>query len=230
MLAAVLFDWGNTLLRFTWSDELLAAGHRAGLAALGREQEADTFTARFADVLPTLVPGSDYGALMRELLGGATEEEVARFQSAEHDVWAPAHELLPSTHALLESLRRRGLELAVVGNAWPEPGELLRRDVDRLGVGERVDAVVWSTDVGERKPHPAPFLRALELLGVAAADALFVGDRLDEDVRGAAAVGMTTVQALWFRAETSDDEEADYQAFTQMDVLDVVDRIAVRTA
>jgi hypothetical protein len=38
---------------------------------------------------------------------------------------------------------------------------------------------------------------------------------------------MNTVQALWFRAdEDSDGVEPDHQAFTQMDVLNVVDRLA----
>ena len=53
-----------------------------------------------------------------------------------------------------------------------------------------------------RKPHPAIFERALDALAVEPERTLFVGDRLYEDVRGAAEVGMTTVQALWFRAST----------------------------
>jgi hypothetical protein len=40
-------------------------------------------------------------------------------------------------------------------------------------------------------------------------------------------VGMTTVQALWFRAdENPDGGEPDFQAFTQMDVLNIADRLA----
>ena len=46
------------------------------------------------------------------------------------------------------------------------------------------------------------------------------------DVGGASGVGMTTVQALWFRADPSEDApEPDYQAFTQVDVLNVVRRL-----
>jgi FMN phosphatase YigB (HAD superfamily) len=53
-----------------------------------------------------------------------------------------------------------------------------------------------------------------------------VGDRRYEDVRGAGELGMTTVQALWYRAD--DDErgvEPDFEAFTPMDVLNVVRRL-----
>ena len=43
---------------------------------------------------------------------------------------------------------------------------------------------------GAAKPAPAVFERALELAGVAAADALHVGDSLDNDVAGARAAGI----------------------------------------
>jgi putative hydrolase of the HAD superfamily len=127
---------------------------------------------------------------------------------------------------LLESLRERGLKLGLVSNAF-DPGWLLHRDLEQLGLAERLDFAVFSSEVGKRKPHPAIFERALEALDVAAADAVFVGDRLYEDVRGAGELGMATVQALWFRAdEHPEGGEPDFQAFTQMDVLNVVDRLA----
>jgi putative hydrolase of the HAD superfamily len=95
-----------------------------------------------------------------------------------------------------------------------------------MGVAERLDFSVFSSEVGMRKPHPAIFERALAALGVEPQRALFVGDRLYEDVRGAGELGMTTVQALWFRAdEHPEGREPDFQAFTQMDVLNVVRRL-----
>jgi putative hydrolase of the HAD superfamily len=86
---------------------------------------------------------------------------------------------------------------------------------------------VFSSEIGKRKPHPAIFEAVLERLGVAPGDALFVGDRRLEDVQGAKELGMTTVQALWFRAD--DDElgiDPDFEAFTPMDVLNVVRRLS----
>jgi putative hydrolase of the HAD superfamily len=85
---------------------------------------------------------------------------------------------------------------------------------------------VFSSEVGFRKPDPRIFERVLEALGVAPENALFVGDRLYEDVRGAGELGMTTVQALWFRAdEHPEGAEPDHQAFTQLDVLNVARRL-----
>ena len=227
MLDAVLFDWGETLVHFEWDDALLAAGHRAGLAAAGRADDPTAFTERFrTELLPALEPDGDYEALLRETLG-LDDDGVRRFLAAEHEAWAPAHSVLATAHALLESLRGRGLKLAVVANHWPEPAWLVRVDVERLGVAERVDAVVLSGDVGARKPDPRIFEHALAELGVDATAALFVGDRLAADVAGAAAVGMTTAQALWFRADdTPAGVEPDFLAFTPMDVLTAVRRLA----
>ena len=53
MLEAVLFDWGDTLMQWAWEPELLAAGHAAGLAAIGRPASPE-LTARFQD---ELLPG-----------------------------------------------------------------------------------------------------------------------------------------------------------------------------
>jgi putative hydrolase of the HAD superfamily len=95
-----------------------------------------------------------------------------------------------------------------------------------MGLAERLDAAVFSSEIGKRKPHPAIFEAVLSRLGVAPEETLFVGDRRYEDVRGAKELGMTTVLALWFRAD--DDErglDPDFEAFTPMDVLNVVRRL-----
>ena len=235
MLDAVLFDWGDTLMRWSWQPELLEAGHEAGLRALGRRPDA-ALSARFRDAyLPVLfAPGVveeiEYPGLVRTLLGESGievgEDELDRFLEAEHAAWGPARQLADTTHALLETLRDRGLKVGLVSNAF-DPPALLHRDLEQLGVAERLDVAVFSSEVGRRKPDPAIFERALAVLGVAPGRTLFVGDTLATDVAGAAALGMHTCQAVWFRAD--DDPagpEPDFQAFTQMDVLTAVKRLS----
>jgi putative hydrolase of the HAD superfamily len=237
VLEAVLFDWGDTLMEFRFSEELMDTAFRAGLDALGRDNlaPADDIRAHFRERFEPLfwVPGTleeiEYPGMIREALAHfgteLADDELARFLEAEHAAWEPARVLGAETHALLESLRGRGLKLALVSNAF-DPGWLLHRDLEQMGLAQRLDFAVFSSEVGVRKPHPQIFERALEALGVAPEDALFVGDRLFEDVRGAAQLGMTTVQALWFRAdEHPDGAEPDHQAFTQHDVLNVARRL-----
>lgn len=62
-----------------------------------------------------------------------------------------------------------------------------------LGVAEHFDAVLVSEQEGMRKPDPEIFQRALSRLGVTAAEAVFVGDNPEADIRGAQSVGMATV-------------------------------------
>ncbi len=226
MLEAVLFDWNDTLVEFTWDDDLLVAGHAAALQAIGRDDEG--FTGRYREVvLGRATAADDYGDLLRELIGALSPDEVDRFVDAEHEVWRPAHALLGSAHGLLAALRGRGLKTGIVANSWPEPGRVLRKDVEGFGLADLIDVCVFSSEDVAAKPSPQIFLRALAALGVDPLDSMYVGDRLATDVQGAANVGMTTVQALWFRAD--DDTtgiEPDFMAFTPMDVLNVVRRLA----
>ncbi|MGH3051933.1 MAG: HAD family hydrolase [Gaiellaceae bacterium] len=237
MVDAVLFDWGDTLFHFAYDEALLEAGWEAGLATLDREDLPghDESATRFREkYMPLLwVSGSvdevEYPEMIRELLAGfgveLADDELRRFLEAEHRAWDPARRLGAHTHALLDSLRGRGLRTGLVSNAF-DPGWLLHRDLERMGLGERLDVAVFSSEVGKRKPHEAIFRSALERLAVEPGRTIFVGDRRYEDVRGAKELGMTTVQALWFRAD--DDErgiDPDYEAYTPMDVLNVVRRL-----
>ena len=235
MLGAVLFDWGGTLMQEEWSDEIALEGHAAGLAALDREglPTGEDFTRHVAENDAELFPPGedeiDIVDVMRRSFSAQgvelDDDDLRLFIRGAHDVWASHYSLASSTHALLEAIRARGLKLALVSNT-ASPEWLLRPVLERQGLVERVDAIVLSSEVGKRKPHPAMFERALDEVGAGPDEAMFVGDRLDTDVLGASRAGMTTVQALWFRADDASVEvEPDFQAFTQMDVLNVVDRL-----
>jgi HAD superfamily hydrolase (TIGR01509 family) len=219
VLEAVLFDWSNTLVQFTWDDDLLTAGHRAGL---GRDDPE--FTARYRSLMLGGAPQRPYEEVLHEL-GVA---DAARFIEAEHEAWRPAHAVLGSAQALLDSLRERGLKTGLVANSWPDPARLLRADAEAFGLAPLLDVMVFSEEVGAAKPSPEIYLAALDQLDVEPEAAMFVGDRLEDDVQGAANLGMTTVQALWFQADdSSTGVEPDFLAFTPMDVLNAVRRLAL---
>jgi putative hydrolase of the HAD superfamily len=92
-------------------------------------------------------------------------------------------ELLPGAADAVKSLRRRGLEVAVVGN-WDLT---LPEHLAQLGVNDL--PVVTSAAAGTAKPDPAPFWIALEALGVQPERALHIGDS-EADELGAKAAGM----------------------------------------
>jgi putative hydrolase of the HAD superfamily len=110
-------------------------------------------------------------------------------------------ELLPSltdaivfrayTDALpaLSALSEAGIRLAVIAN-W----DVSLTDVlTRLGLAGPFAAVVTAASVGSAKPDAKPFLAALELLGVEAAQCVHVGDDPVTDVAGARGAGLTAL-------------------------------------
>jgi 2-haloalkanoic acid dehalogenase type II len=66
--------------------------------------------------------------------------------------------------------------------------------LDHHGIRGRFQAVLCSEEAQAYKPYPSLFHQVLQRLGVSPAEALQVGDVMQEDVRGAKLVGM---QAAW---------------------------------
>jgi putative hydrolase of the HAD superfamily len=103
--------------------------------------------------------------------------------------WEHAHhfDLFDDVPPTLEALRARGLKLGLLSNT--------ARDLDLFVEhhGLTVDAVLTSRAHGKTKPHEGIFLRMLELLDVAPAEAAMVGDTVEDDIEGARAVGMSAV-------------------------------------
>jgi putative hydrolase of the HAD superfamily len=95
----------------------------------------------------------------------------------------------PDVRAALLAARARGQRLVVVSNWDVSLHGVLRA----LGLEPLVDAIITSAEVGARKPATALFERALELAGAAAAQAIHVGDSLEDDVAGARAAGIEPV-------------------------------------
>jgi putative hydrolase of the HAD superfamily len=102
----------------------------------------------------------------------------------------------PEARRVLEALRAGGLVVGVCSN-WDWD---LDRALEASGLADLVDHQVTSARAGARKPNPHIFERALAACGVAAAEALFVGDSLTCDVQGPLRVGIPAVH-VWRREE-----------------------------
>jgi putative hydrolase of the HAD superfamily len=96
-------------------------------------------------------------------------------------------DLYPDARPVLEELRAAGLRIALVSNTGRDlPAFVQHHRLD-------VDVAIASRAHGHTKPHPSIFEAALEMLGVAAADAVMVGDSIEDDIEGAAQVGMRAI-------------------------------------
>ena len=89
----------------------------------------------------------------------------------------------------LQDLQGKGIALACVTN---KPRQFTLQLLDRIGLRTAFGAIVSGDDTEQKKPHAAPMLHACQLLGVAAADAVVIGDS-DNDVVSAQAAGCRVI-------------------------------------
>lgn len=202
MVRAVLFDYGLTLVTFTFP--------RAGLMQvlervrpwLGADApDAQTLMRDVVEVIESELPtsGKDeidymdlYDRAWRRAGLDVPRRTLYRILDLEQQCWDRAMRVAPDALEALDRLRARGLRTAVVSNA-PFPPEFMHRQTRLSGIAERVDAVVFSSEVGRRKPAPELYLAALDRLGAEPAETLFVGDRVLEDYDGPRRLGMQAV-------------------------------------
>lgn len=180
------------------------------------------------DAIRTAQSGSLRRALAAEFLGDAAARSALHDRTAAH--WShPPGSHYPDVLPCLRALRGR-VRLGVIANQEPAVVDALRRD----GVAPYLTVWAVSALVGVEKPDPALFAWACEQAGTAPEHAVHVGNRLDTDVRPAAALGMGTVWLL--RGEAPDAPTADQRAeadavLTDLAALpDVVFRLPVRRA
>jgi len=89
----------------------------------------------------------------------------------------------------IDAAHARGMTVIVASN-W----DVSLHDVlARLGLASVLDGIVTSAEVGARKPAPAVFERALALARAGPADAVHVGDSLEDDVVGARRAGIEAI-------------------------------------
>jgi HAD superfamily hydrolase (TIGR01509 family) len=202
----VLFDYGRTLVTFSYpTEELLEVLHefRPRIeAALG--VPAPDADAILRDVL---LPLEDYISSMSEdevdymdVYRSAWERAglklpeplLHQILDAEQMCWDQAVVLDPDALQVLSWLEAHGIKRGICSNA-PFPPAMMRRQVETNGIAERVDAIVFSSEVGRRKPAPELYLAALDALATQPERTIFVGDRVREDYEGPRALGMRAV-------------------------------------
>jgi pyrophosphatase PpaX len=127
----------------------------------------------------------------------ANEAELAAFiagyreyQLAHHDRMVRCYDEVADT---LERLRTVGHPIAIVTS---KSDALARRGLEHAGIAHYMDEIVGCDASEKHKPDPEPVRLALERLGYAAHEAVFIGDSVHDMAAGNAA-GVTTIAALW---------------------------------
>ncbi|AVI00249.1 HAD family hydrolase (plasmid) [Streptomyces sp. WAC00288] len=175
-IRAVVFDVGECLVDETreygtWADWLDVPRH--------------TFAAMFGAVI---AQGRDYRDVFQEFQPGFDlyEQREARAAAGQPEHFGE-DDLYPDVRPALAQLRADGLWLGIAGNQTVRAGEILRElftdDVDLIGT---------SDDWGASKPDPEFFVRVAEVVPFENSEILYVGDRIDNDLRPAITAGMET--------------------------------------
>jgi putative hydrolase of the HAD superfamily len=121
-----------------------------------------------------------------------SEEQLRELNWRWYEPLARQATVEPDLAETLAKLREMGLRLGIVSNTWVN-GDSLERHLAQLGVLEFFEVRIYSCGYRFRKPDKRLFRQATEKLGVLPGHVLFVGDRIDTDVKGAMRAGMAAV-------------------------------------
>ncbi|HML20385.1 MAG TPA: HAD family hydrolase [Aggregatilinea sp.] len=212
-LRGVIFDMGGTLLHFnpegtSWEEsEKIATGAvynylRTLEYTLLPEQEAldaawevtrntwagiehaDVKSLKLDMVLGTIAQG--WGAA--DLPGDVYQDMAAAYMSAIQPHVRP----LDGVYEMLDALRDDGMRLALISNTfWP--GSVHVQDLERFGLTQYFERLIFSADAEAWKPNSDVFLQALDALDLAPDEAAYVGDSLYFDVWGSKQAGLRGV-------------------------------------
>ena len=197
---AVIFDWGGTLT--PW--------HSVDLQALWFEYARVYEPSRATDLAVALL-GAESALWDRQRASAGADGTGSLdhvFAAAGVDVASPSHHPAlaaylrawephtfadPDAHEVLTVLRDRGIKVGVLSNTlWPRAHHEAVFARDRLL--ELIDGAVYTSETPWGKPHADAFRAALAAVGdPPPSRAVFVGDRVWDDIHGAQQVGMRAV-------------------------------------
>lgn len=203
MVKWIFFDVGSTLV-----DETEAYDHRV------REMIAGTSITfkEFDDVRI---------ALARQGLDG--NSAAIKHFGLTKTPWHSEDEVPYSdAHSTLAALIDKGYDLGIIANQKHGTAERL----DSWGLRQYFEVIAASAEIGYAKPDKEIFEKAFELAKCTAAESIMVGDRLDNDIIPAKAIGMKTVWVknglAQYQSAELGEGVADYQIGSLSDLLRIL--------
>jgi 5'-nucleotidase len=215
MIEWVFLDVGNILLD---EDPLTYLVFRRHVEAIRTSHPDRSFSELLAEREARAAAGSAWP--VSDVVSSYLDEQHTAqvWAAAEREVHARFAELSPLVAGAVEMVDRLAprFRLGLIANQ----GEAARGRLADLGLLDRFEVVMLSELEGLYKPDPRLFRRAIERAGVSASRCLMVGDRLDNDLAPASAIGMETAWVSWPRRDAKGWKPAEADAVAYLHSLE----------
>jgi putative hydrolase of the HAD superfamily len=194
-IKAVFFDIDNTLYDSALQVEMVRRNAIKAMIEAGLDIDFEEGLKALKEIVA--LRGSNYQNHFDELLKKYGYEGNPRILAAGivayHNTKLAYLVPFPDTIPTLLTLRQRGYKIGVIteGRSVKQWEKLIS-----LGLQHFFHAVLISEEVQKEKPDVEIFTTAAKRIGCKPSESVMVGDRLDKDILGAKAAGMTTIQIL----------------------------------
>jgi HAD superfamily hydrolase (TIGR02253 family) len=221
LIKAVIFDIDNTLTDFMKMKRAAVDSAVEGMIDAGLKVEKAVMVEKIFELywkegvedqkIFDKVLTKEFGAIDYKVLAAA----IIGYRRAKAGTMA----LYPHVGMTLAELMKMGIRMAAISDA-PRMEVWLR--IAGLGLHHSFDRVITFEDTGFRKPNPAPFRKALEVLGTKPEETIMVGDWAERDMVGAKNLGIRTAWAKY--GDTFETKESGAE-FELTDIYQLVEII-----
>lgn len=224
MLRAVIFDLDNTLTDFMRMKRVSIQAAIDEMIDAGLQMSAEEATRKLFEIYDR------EGIEDQRVFDRFLEEELGEIDPMIHTAAIIGYRrgreytltLYPHVKKTLLALAKRGLKLAVLSDA---PRYQAWSRLCYLQLPHFFDHVITFEDTQVRKPDPAPFNRAIELLAMSPDEVIMIGDWPARDMVGGSRVGIKTVYARYGDTSGATRSGADYEIDDISQLVDIVDEL-----
>lgn len=221
MIKVVVFDLDNTLMDFMRMKRMAIEAGISNMIDAGLHITQDEAQKYIDEIYNE--QGMEYQKVFDDFLMKLSNKVDNKILAAGIVAYRKAREaaLIPYPHvySTLNNLIKMGIKLGIVSDA-PVKEAWLR--LAYLNFHHIFDAVVTFDETGQRKPHPAPFLKILEKLKAKPEESIMVGDWAERDIVGAESVGMKTAFARYGDTFNTQIHNANYELSSIAEILDII--------